>query len=95
MHENELRAHVAALLIAARQVVEGYGRASVREQKELIDRLRRVVRNVERQVATSPATGSPPEIEPHSDRERDLAKEKVRDDENDRPRDAKSRGKPR
>jgi hypothetical protein len=56
MHERELKAHIAALLIAARQVVEGYGNASVRDQKEAIDRLRRVVKNVERRVATSAET---------------------------------------
>ena len=53
MHERELRAHVAALLIAARHVVEAYRKASVREQDEAIDRLRRIVHNVEAQVATS------------------------------------------
>jgi len=54
MQERELRAHVAALLIAARHVVVAYRKASVREQDEAIDRLRRIVGNVERQVATSP-----------------------------------------
>lgn len=53
MQEKELRAHVAALLIAARHVVEAHRKASVREQDEAIDRLRRIVKNVERQVATS------------------------------------------
>ena len=53
MQERELRAHVAALLIAARHVVVAYRKASVREQDEAIDRLRRIVSNVERQIATS------------------------------------------
>ncbi len=96
MHENELRAHIAALLIAARHVVEAYGKASVREQKEWIDRLRRVIKNVERQVATSAATAPPPgEVGPHSEQERELAKEKVRDDEEDRAGVGKSRARPR
>jgi len=96
MQENELRAHVAALLIAARHVVEAYGSASVREQKESIDRLRRVIKNVEQRVATSTATVRPPgEVGPYPDQERDLAKERVRDDEEDRARIAKSRARPR
>ncbi len=94
MHENELRAHVAALLIAARHVAEAYGNASVREQKESIDRLRRVIKNVEQRVATSAATARPPrEVGPHPEQERDLAKERARDDEEDRTRVAKSRAR--
>jgi hypothetical protein len=93
MHENELRAHVAALLIAARHAVEAYGKASVREQKEAIDRLRRIVKNVERQLATSTETVTPP-VEAKSDpvEEKDRAEEELRDDE-DRARPAKSRAK--
>ena len=53
MQETELKAHVAALLIAARHVVEAYRKAGVREQDEAIDRLRRIVNNVEQIVATS------------------------------------------
>jgi hypothetical protein len=95
MHENELRAHVAALLIAARHVADAYGNASVREQKESIDRLRRVIKNVERQVATSTGTMVPPDesgADPNPERTR--AKEEVRDDEG-RAQVAKSRGRPR
>jgi hypothetical protein len=95
MNENELKAHVAALLIAARHVVEAYGIASVREQRESIDRLRRVIKNVERQVATSTGTVAPPdEAGRVRNEERDRAKEEVRDDE-DRGRVAKSRARPR
>ena len=67
MHERELRAHVAALLIAARHVVEAHGKASVREQQEAIDRLRRIVKNVERQVAGSSQTGRPDEAPAEKD----------------------------
>ncbi len=95
MHENELRAHVAALLIAARHVVDAYGNASVREQKESIDRLRRVIKNVERQVATSTGPIVPPdEAGKDPNQERDRAKEEVPDDP-DRARVAKSRARPR
>ncbi len=59
MCEKEFNAHVAALLIAARHVVEAYGNARVREQEEAIGRLRRVVKTVERQVATSAETVRP------------------------------------
>ena len=53
MQETELKAHAAALLVAARHVVEAYRKASLLEQDEAIDRLRRIIYNVERQVATS------------------------------------------
>ena len=74
MHERELRAHVAALLIAARHVVEAHGKASVREQEEAIARLRRIVKNVERQVASSSQTGRAPTEAPASYPEREPGK---------------------
>jgi hypothetical protein len=96
MQERELKAHIAGLLIAARHVVEAYGHASVREQKEAIDRLRRIVKNVEHQIATSAETVRPPdEVGPLPDPEQDLAKREVRYEEADRGRVAKARARPR
>lgn len=78
MQERELRAHIAALLIAARHVVVAYGHASAREQNEAIDRLRRIVKNVERRVATSSdVIGIPDEAAPRPGRERVLARKEV------------------
>jgi len=78
MLERELRAHVAALLIAARHVVEAHGKASVREQQEAIDRLRRIVKNVERQVASSSQTDPPPdEVPPASSSPREVGKKNI------------------
>jgi len=77
MQETELKAHVAALLIAARHVVEAYRKASVREQDEAIDRLRRIVHNVEAQVATSEALRVLGESAPRPGGDRVLARKEV------------------
>jgi hypothetical protein len=78
MREKELNAHVAALLIAARHVLEAYGHASVHEQEEAIARLRRVVKAVKRQVATSPQIVRPRvEAGPVPNDERDPSKKGV------------------
>jgi hypothetical protein len=53
VRQKDLNAHVAALLIAARHLVQAYGDADVREQEEAIGRLRRVVKGVECELATS------------------------------------------